>query len=387
MKEISAYPIKEIQSVILGENYANIKARLDQLRPDLTSLFASFKVDGDDGIWYGKDNIVYHQFQNASEIQKEEIAAQLEMAKQSLCDNPPEKMDCFVKQLFTVPSESQIFWYEDMDGRAHVTLTQWGFLNREMESHEDVIQVLIDKERPLTQVPVTLKFIYSNLESASDYEFKLHLFNNEKVCKTNEQGEYHVGTLYAGKKIAVSTLDGLHSQEFYIEKGKEFITTINREIDYTITVKNQYGDLVPDFPLEIDANIVATDSSGVYYGKDILEPESQISVSVSGKEVFTFKLSDNPDNNNFIVEIHEEVKNVPDTFRVKLLDYNGKPLTQMPFKIMSGNKVVTESITDVNGCAMVPIVGFQNKAKYQIMFEDSKSYREKLKAERSQNHE
>lgn len=181
MKEISAYPIKEIQSVIPSKNYANIKARLDQLRPDLSSLFASFKMDGDEGIWYGKDTIVYHRFQDASEIQKEEIAAQLEIARQSLCDNPPEKMENFVKSLFQIPSESQIFWSVDNDGIVSVTLAQWGFTNRDEEDCEDIIQVLIEKDRPLTQVPVTLKFIYSNLEPASNYDFQLHLFNNDKV--------------------------------------------------------------------------------------------------------------------------------------------------------------------------------------------------------------
>lgn len=122
MKEISTYPIKEIQSVIPGENYANLKARLDQLCPKLSSMFASFKMDGDEGIWYGNDNTVYHSFQDASDIQKEEIAVQLEIAKQSLCDNPPERMEKYVTQLFQIPSESQILWYIDNEGHISVTL-------------------------------------------------------------------------------------------------------------------------------------------------------------------------------------------------------------------------------------------------------------------------
>lgn len=387
MKEISAYPIKEIQRVIPGENYANIKARLDQLRPELSSMFAPFKIDGDEGIWYGKDKITYHSFKEASDIQKEEIAAQLEIAKQSLCDNPPEKMEKFVALLFQIPSESQIFWYIDNDGNVSVTLAQWGFSNRDEDSCEDIIQVLIDKDRPLTQVPVILKFIYSNLEQASNYDFNLHLFNNEKVCKTNENGEYHVGTLFAGKKIAVSTIDGKQSQEFFIEKGKEFITTINLNVDYSITVKNQYGDFKKNYPLEVDTHVVKTDVSGVYHGIAVLEPDAQITVSVSDKEVFTFKLSYNPSNNNFTIEIHEDERLIPDSFRVKLLDYDGKPLTKMPFKILSSSKLVAEGITDFNGCAMLSTAGFKNKAKYQIMFEDSKGYRETLKKEGNNNHE
>ena len=387
MKEISTYPIKEIQSVLPGENYTNIKARLDQLCPEFSSMFALFKMDGDDGIWYGNDNIVYHCFDEASDIQKEEIAAQLEIAKQSLCDNPPEKMDKFVALLFQIPSESQILWYVDNEGKISVTLAQWGFVSREEESCEDIIQVLIDKDRPLTQVPVTLKFIYSNLDPVSNYDFKLHLFNNEKVCKTDEKGEYYVGTLFAGKKIAVSTIDGKQSQEFFIEKGKEFITTINLNITYSITVKNQYGDLKQNYPLEVDGHTVNTDVSGVYHGVAVLELDANITASISDREVFTFDISSNPSDNNFVIEIQEEEGKTPNSFRVKLLDYDGKPLIKMPFKILSRGKLVAEGSTDPNGYAMLSTAGFKNKAKYQIVFEDSKEYRETLKKEGLKNHE
>lgn len=379
MKEISTYPLKEIQSVIFGENYVNLKARLDQLCPEFSSLFASFKIDGDEGIWYGKDNIAYQRFQDASETQKEEIAAQLEIAKQSLCDNPPEKMENFVNLLFQIPSESQIFWYLDNDGNVSVTLAQWGFSDRDDEKCEDVIQVLIDKERPLTQVPVTLKFIYSNLEPASNYDFQFHLFNNEKLCKTDVNGEYHVGTLFAGKKIAVSTIDGKQYQEFFIEKGKEFITTINLNVIYSITIKNQYGDLKPYYPLEIGTFSVKTDENGVYRGEAIIEPEAQINVTISDNKVFNFKLSKDSSNNDFIIEIQEDVKKNPDTFCIRLLDYDGKPLIQMPFKILSTSNIVIDGITDINGYAKLSSKYFKDKEKYQIFFEDSEEYRKSLK--------
>ena len=379
MKEISTYPIKEIQSVIPGENYVNLKARLDQLSPEFSSLFASFKIDGDEGIWYGKDNIAYQRFQDASETQKEEIAAQLEIAKQSLCDNPPEKMENFVNLLFQIPSESQIFWYLDNDGNVSVTLAQWGFSDRDDEKCEDVIQVLIDKERPLTQVPVTLKFIYSNLEPASNYDFQFHLFNNEKLCKTDVNGEYHVGTLFAGKKIAVSTIDGKQYQEFFIEKGKEFITTINLNVIYSITIKNQYGDLKPYYPLEIGTLPVKTDENGVYRGEAIIEPEAQINVTISDNKVFNLKLSKDSSNNDFIIEIQEDVKKNPDTFCIRLLDYDGKPLIQMPFKILSTSNIVIDGITDINGYAKLSSKYFKDKEKYQIFFEDSEEYRKSLK--------
>lgn len=379
MKELTSQSLSTIKDVIRGQNYANIKARLDQLCPELSSMFASFKMDGDEGIWYGKDNITYYRFKDASNIQKEEIATQLEIAKQALCDNPPEKMENFVELLFQIPSESQIFWYIDNEGNISVTLAQWGFLNRDEDSCEDIIQVLIEKDRPLTQVPVTMKFIYSNLEPATNYDFNLHIFNNEKVCKTNGDGEYHVGTLFAGKKIAVSTIDGKQSQEFFIEKGKEFITTINLNIAYSITVKNQHGDLKLNYPLEVDAHEVKTDMSGVYHGTAILVPDSQITASISDKEVFTFKLSSNHSNNNFVIEIHENAEKDPDSFRIRLLDYDGKPLIKMPFKIYSNGTLVTDGVTDINGYAQQSAAGFKNRAKYQIVFEDSEEYRKSLK--------
>ena len=387
MKEIFTCSIKEIQRVIPGENYANIKARLDQLRPDLSPIFAPFKMDGDEGIWYGKDKITYHRFKEASDIQKEEIAAQLEIAKQSLCDNPPEKMEEFVTLLFQIPSDSQIFWYVNNNDNVSVALVQWGFLNRDEDSYEDVIQVLIDKDRPLTQVPVTLKFIYSNLEPASNYDFRLHLFNNDKACKTDANGEYHIGTLFAGKKITVSTTDGEQSQEFYIEKGKEFVTTINLNVEFSITIKNQYGDLKSQYPFEIGGLHVVTDEDGVYHGEAILDVESQIQVSVSDNKVFKFKLSHGSSNNDFVIEIQENVKKNPDSFRIRLLDYDGKPLIKMPFKIYSNGTLVTDGVTDINGYAQQSAAGFKNRAKYQIVFEDSEEYRKSLKKQAIKHHE
>lgn len=385
MKEISARPLKDIQSVIPGENYANIKARLDQLMPEMSHLFASFKVDEDEGIWYGEDKIEYRRFKDASEVEKEEIAARLEICKESLCANPPEKMEDFASKLFAIPSTSQIFWYRDAEGNVAVILTQWGFEVRADEPQEDIIQVLIEKERPLTQVPVTLKFIFSNLEPASDYEFKLHLFNNEKVCKTDDKGEYYVGNLYAGKKIAVSTVDGIQSNEFFIERGKEFITTIKVVVEYTITVKNQFGELKSDFQLKVNSDTVRTGDNGVYSGKAVLEPETVVVVELPKQEPKKFKLSVNPENNNFVIEVVDEKSALPASFKVKLLDYDGKPLPAMPFKIMDGIKVMAQGITDNTGYATVSAKDFQDKRKYQVIFEDTKEYRENQKAERDKS--
>lgn len=385
MKEISARPLRDIQSVIPGENYANIKARLDQLLPDMSHLFAYFKVEDDEGIWYGQDQADYKPFKDASDIEKEGIAARLEICRETLCANPPEKMEGFVAKLFAIPSESQIFWYKNEDGGLEVTLAQWGFERRSDEQQEDIIQVLIEKERPLTQVPVTLKFIFSNMEPAANFEFKLHLFNNEKVCKTDANGEYHVGTLYAGKKIAVSTIDGTQSEEFFIEKGKEFITTLNLTVDYTLTVKNQFGEPKSDFLLIVDGDPARTNGEGVFNSVVVLEPDSAITVEIPEKESKEFKISSNPENNNFVIEVEDEKPALPPTFKVKLLDYDGKQLPSMPFKITDGNRVMAQGVTDENGYATVNAAEFKDKSKYQIVFEDSKEYRDAQKTKRNQS--
>ena len=67
MKEISRQSLMKIHDVIHGQNYVNIKARLNQLLPnEYAKTFAGIKLFSTDGVWYGDDAIVYRSYVEAS---------------------------------------------------------------------------------------------------------------------------------------------------------------------------------------------------------------------------------------------------------------------------------------------------------------------------------
>ena len=52
MKEISRQSLMKIHDVIHGQNYVNIKARLNQLLPnEYAKTFAGIKLFSTDGVW------------------------------------------------------------------------------------------------------------------------------------------------------------------------------------------------------------------------------------------------------------------------------------------------------------------------------------------------
>lgn len=392
MKEISSQSFMKIHDVIHGQNYVNIKARLNQLLPlQYANMFAAVVMTGNMGSWYGEDNVKYYRYSDATSIEKEEIAAILEEGKSYVCSELHTVMP-YVNQLFTIPSKEEIFWYKDDSGNINVMLTQWGFEPRYTGQKVDIIDMLISEPRTLSQQEVTIHVDYSDGAPASGSEFMLYLFNNMKAIKTDEKGDFYLGRLFPGKEFSVSTLDGEEKQAFTVAQGAEYKCVFSLRTKYVIKVENEEGTPVANEKLIVEGLEAVTDKDGKYEEEVRLYEGSVIEVKCRNQEL-EFNLSRNPEENVFIIKIKEEkpveqiieepsvsepVEPKPQYIFIELLDYDKTPLPNMSFVISAQGQEPITGVTDANGISRLPRSLFDKTKKYEISYTMTSSYRENL---------
>lgn len=354
MRELTTQSLALIRDVIQGQNYAIIKARLDQLLPkDAAQSFAKVDIKSNEGIWYTEGNLKFVPYPEAGNLEKEEIAIRLEEIRETAYGKLKDSMPYWEK-LFVVPNRECIYWHKSEDGTMSVVIAQWGFENRTIEKQADVISDIITAPRPLTQIPVTLNCKFSNGETASDYEFYLNIFNNKKLCKTNEQGQYSIGSLFADKAFFVVNIEETQRMDFVVKDNIDYTATFDILTDYSITVLNQNDVPVADCALKVNGESVLTDSHGRYLCRNIiLYPDSKLVVEYEGKIAGTFSLSKEKTYNDFTVRIEQKIEK-PQTITIKLRGYKGEPLPDMPFKLRTDKGEVIDGTTDKDGNATIP---------------------------------
>lgn len=394
MKEISTQSFMKIHDIIHGQNYVNIKARLNQLLPEYYSnIFAGVKMAGTQGMWYGDDHINYQPYSSASDAEKEEIATFLEGAKSFVCEKLSSSMP-FVNSLFTIPSQNEIFWYRDNSGDMHVVLAQWGFENRSNRPKVDVIGMLISAPRTITQQDITLHIDFSDGENASNSSFLLYLFNNKKEFLTDDNGNFHLGKLFIGKEFTVSTLKEEEYQSFPVVKDGSYNAIFELTTKYVIITENEKGVPIAGQKISIDGVTTVTNNEGCYEQSLVLQPNHTLVVKCEEQD-HSFSLNRNPEENIFhiVLKQHEAPEppipptpplipptpQTPQYISIELLDYDGKPLPYMPFTINVKGEEPIKAQTDDNGIAHIDKSKLETKKKYKIKFNVTSSYRENLK--------
>lgn len=394
MKEISTQSFMKIHDIIHGQNYVNIKARLNQLLPEYYSdIFSGVNMDGTQGMWYGDEHKNYQSYSSASDAEKEEIATFLEGAKNYVCEELSSSMP-FVNSLFTIPSQNEIFWFRDENGDMHVTLAQWGFENRSNGPKVDVIGMLISAPRTITQQDITLHIDFSDGECAANASFLLHLFNNKKEFSTDDNGNFHLGKLFLGKEFAVSTLEEEEYQSFPVIKDGSYKAIFDLTTNYTIITEDEKGEPLEGKEISIDGVNTVTNDKGYYEQSLVLQPNHTIVVTCEEHD-YSFSLNRNPEENIFhiVLKKHEvpeppipptppiipPTPPTPQYISIELLDYDGKPLPNMPFTINVKGEEPIKAQTDDNGIAQIEKSKFKTKKKYKINFKVTSSYRENLK--------
>lgn len=373
MRELISQSLSGIRDIVPGQNYGIIKARLDQLLPkESASSFAKVELQRKDGIWYAENNLPYKVYSDASELEKEEIAIELEMLKETAFGKLKDEMP-YWENLFVVPNQDCIYWAKEGD-KMKVVLAEWGFDIRTTEKQVNVISEIITAPRPLTQIPVVLDCKFTNEEPASEYEFNLLIFNSRKICKTNAEGKYSIGSLFADKTFAVEDINGRQHQEFRVKKDATYEPVFEVLTSYQLLAVNQDDEPLVNYSLVVNGDSKLTDEEGIIRSAEIiLYPDSKITVSNQGKILGEFELNIEPENNHFKVVVTTETP-APQMVTIKLKDHKGTSLSNLPFRIKTATGSTLNGTTDENGIAVFPAEKFEKGKKYNISFEISPEY-------------
>lgn len=379
----------KLHDVIHGQNYVNIKARLNQLLPEeYAKAFAGIKLLDTEGMWYGDKRYNYQPFSAASEDDKKEIASWLKACKEQVCEILGEKMP-WAHKLFVIPTPDEIFWYRNGVGELQVTLAQWGFESKLAGHKVDIIGSLISQPYVKSQHEVVIHIDYSDGGVAANVPFVLNALSNTQEVKTNDDGDYRLGRLFEGKTFSVESTDGSNHTEFTVEAGASYNVTFDWNTKFRLVVENQKGERKAGYELSVDGTRVVTDGEGCYEQEVVLRPGMAIEVAAGGMSE-RFELQRDADGNEFRIVINEQEPPTPPTpptpstpptpvkeyIMVKLLDYDGSPLPHLPFVIRPKKGPVIEGTTDENGEAQLDKSLFEPKKKYRIETHVTAQYRE-----------
>ena len=376
MRELISQSLSGIRDIIPGQNYGFIKARLDQLLPkDVAQSLAKVEIQGMEGMWYAENNLSYKIYSEASDLEKEEIAIELEMLKEIAYGKLKNEMP-YWESLFVIPNKDCIYWAKE-DDKMNIVLAEWGFDIRTTEKPINVISEIITAPRPLTQIPVVLTCMFTNGEPAVEHEFNLLIFNNRKVCKTNDEGKYIIGSLFADKIFAVEDVNGKQHQEFTVKRDASYCPVFEVLTSYQLLVVNQEYEPLVNYTVSVNNEFKTTNVNGFINEADIvLYPDTKVIVTNNGMLLGEFPLSILPENNHFKVVIAVEKVIPPESKKItiKLQNHNGKSLSNLPFMIKMANGQVLEGTTNEDGTAIFPAEKFEDGKRYSISFEMSADY-------------
>lgn len=318
MKILSSASFSKISPLINNENYSSVYTRLKlKLTPDEIGMFAipDFPI-ANSGSWQADVNALLKTYRDASSVEKEEIATYIEEKKMSIM--PKMKGMPYANVLFRVPDEGQIFWYRDNVGEMKVILAQWGFAPVANGRDVDLIEVILNLPRPLTQMAVKLYAMYSDGEPARNCSFEMTIFNHNMAFKTNEEGFYSVGKMYVGKKFSVKDDKG-DQFDFVVTPGQsDYYATFDIETDCTIRVINQFDEPVSNYALNVDGNSYSTDDTGVVEVKGlVLTKDKKIRVMGTGGVSQEYALERDAEQNKFEYRIKVEVMSA---YTIKVID-------------------------------------------------------------------
>lgn len=305
MSSISKESFKKIDPLIIsGRNYVQLYGQLKlKLDADESELFSKIEINGNGGEWFA-EGTGYRAYKDASPVEKELIACCIEEKKDAIIDKMKGEMP-FIEKLLRVPSEGQIFWRKDENDEVHVALAQWGFKQVSQPEDVDIINYILEQPRPLTQQQVILHADYSNGQPAANLQLTLTIFNHSKPIRTNDEGNYPIGNMYAGKKFSVNDSHD-KKYDYTVASGKDLYTAIfDLYTNYTVKVVNQDSEPKVGYPITVDGETVVTDEKGKYEKKDvILHSQHKIIVS-AGETQCAFALAADPKKNQFEIVVED----------------------------------------------------------------------------------
>lgn len=383
---------------LISDDYKRTRSRLALLlRPEECEMFAGVDLLPNRGKWMTDAQV--RPYADASQIEREQIAAFLEEKRQSITAALADRLP-FAADLFKIPDENQIFWYKDPTGNVRVVLSQWGFRRINQKGDADVIEFLISQPRTMTIEEVTFRAIYSDRQPVADKQFGLNIFNNDTSFNTDANGEHFIGKVPVGQQFEVTPEDG-NATKFEVTAGRQtYELTVDRFTGYTVTVVGQNNTPVPNYEITIDGRQYTTDADGRVAESGVkLTGNDSITVDAEHGQQVAYPLNSDQENNNFVYRVtlpekkQEEEKVVPPGLpepeakpvRIRILDLDGSPLDNVTvFLDQPGGKTIS-AVTDGEGYATFPRDTFVDKKKSKIRFSLSREYQEKRAAAKKQN--
>ena len=297
-----------------------------------------------------------------------------------------------------VPSEDEFVFFRQKDGDWEIALTGWGYQFANIPSAGEIGAWVVHKEYQ----EVSIGFRWDDFLQPN-----LSFVINGQSRTTSEDGLFHVDEpLEVNSSFEVKSVNGLVFM-LVVEKGKaEYVYDITQYLKVEVVATKDGMALVGE-PCTVDFNgsdyHFDTDGTGTGFMEmplsfqrvgDALAPQPECVVTCAGetqKKIpkadgktlhfeFEFKT---PVDDPGVVEEQKPPVIVPETpepepkyVKIRLLDYGGYPLSDLPFILTTKKMGEKELKTDEKGYCQVPKEWLSHKEKMQIKFVVSPEYQE-----------
>ena len=300
--------------------------------------------------------------------------------------------------VLAVPSEDEFVFFRQKDGDWEIALTAWGYQFASMPSAGEISAWMEQKEYQ----EVNVGFQWNGVLQPN-----LPFLINGQLRTTSEDGLFHVDEpLEVDNSFEVKSVNGMKFM-LTVEKGKaEYVYDITQYFKVEV-VATKDGTSLTNEPCTVNFNgsdyHFETDGTGTGFIEmplsfqkvgNAMAPQPECAVTCAGETQQKTPTADGEilrfDFAFHTPEIHPEVveeqkppvgeAETPETnpkyVKIRLLDYGGYPLPDLPFKLTTKKMGEKELRTDENGYCQVPKEWFSHKEKMRIKFVVSPEYQE-----------
>lgn len=327
MRKISEESFQNIVQQFAGDAQMLYSRLRIMLTPEECATFARFdRPEPNFGTWSADvpDNI--KSLREATPQEAKAVVAYLTQMQTVIL--PKLKDMPQAEHLFKVPSNDEVFFYTDADGRLRVVLAQWGYRqNASVPKSPDVYFIPLfgaDDIKP-TQVVLHIKYTDGALPPAGT-AFVVNFLGHEQTFTVDEEGAINLGTLMSGQEVSVS--DGENTCSVTVAQGVEdYAVSFTRTADCTITVADQLGRPLGGTTLLIDGQPHTADAEGrVSLTRLPVGTTLRVEAEGAAERQYTIAEADN----HFTYTL---AQTIPASYDLTVVDQNGQPVPAYPITI------------------------------------------------------
>lgn len=307
MKVLASDTFKKIKPLLVGDNYANLHARIAlKLPPSAAAVFSKFTLQpAKGGAEWSTDLECADALRPLSVATPEQRAA----VSQVLRDAEMQLKRVFPAQaakLMQVPTEDSILFAVMPGGAVQPVLTRWGFRRVASGDNINVMRLILGDDDDRKPQDVLIRILHQNGTPVAGRKFTMHILNKELPFTTGQDGTWSPGTAMTGSQFYLTDEDGYRSPDYTVTSGQQ---------DYEVTIPD------PPAPPEPEP-------------EEETVPEAELlPVPFVPEEEVVPPPPDIPD----VPEIPEEPARPIVPLRLRLVDKKGRVLAGYPVKVMCQN--------------------------------------------------